>query len=638
MKHATVIVVLLALGISGALIAGCMESVGQEEITNRTDTAISLALNDSVVREQIPIATGAYEIVYVGPVQYEQTGPGGGFSGTVTAVTFRCCNQSSLYRVFVDGANSTIVNRGWQWVKEPMPCSGTESPQEFSTLDEASAALVPGCALAAPSAIPAGYHLSLVRVYGEPCPRRDICYESCDDTLRLVQTCNGSPPFAFAISGNGADDVTVRGGHGEFVRGIGENQVTWSDENCSYWLLGPLEKDELLEVASSVQPFAPAASLVSGRGQRHSVNVLRGNPFAVNGSVGNSAITQVQVWVLDGEITTHSIPVMPDGTFQFTLGKEETRAFSRYFSIAVVVHFPQPPDHFTITWDESEGKAVAAGEEIPHSLLLHLQDKTLYPTTLADYLEQAILKSGQGNAVETYFINGVDGWITIEPAVPTRPGTLEVSGSTSLPEGTPLSITVMTALFHPTPKNYDWSHEMSDGTTRVLPGTGGINSFSCNIDTSELYPGNYLIGVESRDDSLQADAMGTVEIIAPAAGMEAEGNNIDWSRLDIPPLVVNKSIGPEMLEGELRLVLPGTTVHNNEIPYGSIIDCAPDGICRVFDQSGVQILAVYYSNEARMIEVPNGAMIDSERVGNVTFIELGGDVILVKIDEYTKGT
>ena len=36
------------------------------------------------------------------------------------------------------------------------------------------------------------------------------------------------------------------------------------------------------------------------------------------------------------------------------------------------------------------------------------------------------------------------------------------------------------------------------------------------------------------------------------------------------------------------------------------------------------------------MEVPNGAMIDTESVGNVTFIKLGDEVVLTKIDEYTR--
>jgi hypothetical protein len=39
-----------------------------------------------------------------------------------------------------------------------------------------------------------------------------------------------------------------------------------------------------------------------------------------------------------------------------------------------------------------------------------------------------------------------------------------------------------------------------------------------------------------------------------------------------------------------------------------------------------------------LLHVPNGAMIDSASIGNVTFIKLNGEVILTKIDEYPKGS
>lgn len=632
------IILLFVICLTALAGAGCMERTGHRDMENRTEAAVEIALKDPIVREQIPIATGEYEIVDVGPIQYEQTGRKGTSSGTFTVVTFRCCNQSSLYRVIIDDTNATILNRFWQWVKEPMPCSGGDPPAEYSIIEEASAALAPGCPLAVPSSVPATYSFSLVRVYGGPCPRQDIVYTRGSDELLLVHICKGNPPYAFALTGNGSDEVAIGDALGQFVRGLGQNQISWSNDHESFWLLGDLEKETLLAVASTVTPFTPGSDRDTENAERHSLNVPRGEPFTINGSVPDPLITRVQVWVLDGEITVHSIPVMPDGMFRVTFEKEETSAFSRDFSSAVVVHFPQSPDHFTIMWDESEGKAVPEGEDISPSLLSHVQDRTLYPTTRAGYLEQAILKSGQGNSVETYFLNGVDGWITIDPVGPASSGTLTVRGSTSLPEGTPLSITVMTSFFHPTPKNYDWSHEMADGSTRVVPGTGGINRFSCEIDTSELYPGNYLIGVESRDDSLQADATGTTKLMGPVYGQLEEGNVINWSRLDLPPLLVNEEMKPEMLDGALRLVPPGTRACNNEIPYGSIIDCAPDGLCRVFDQTGVQFLAVYYSNEARMMEVPDGAMIDTERVGNVTFVELDGDVILVRIDENTGTT
>lgn len=253
MKHSTVIVVLLAWCILGALSAGCLDNHAPGAGVNQSEAAIVLALNDSVVREQIPVETGEYEIVEVGPEFCLQTGPGRAPSRICTAVSFRTSGQRSIYHVIIDDADGTIIGRYWQWVKEPMPCSGGGPPAEYSTIEEASAALAQGCPLAAPSAIPAGCNLSLIRVYGDPCPRRDIVYTCAGDELRLVQVCEGQPPYAFAITGKGVDEVVVRGSPGEFVEGIGENQLAWADANGSYWLLGNLQEEELLAIASSVR-------------------------------------------------------------------------------------------------------------------------------------------------------------------------------------------------------------------------------------------------------------------------------------------------------------------------------------------------------------------------------------------------
>ncbi|MEI7433479.1 MAG: hypothetical protein WCJ93_04425 [Methanomicrobiales archaeon] len=368
---------------------------------------------------------------------------------------------------------------------------------------------------------------------------------------------------------------------------------------------------------------------------RSTLNVLRGEPFTINGTVDNSSITKVQVWLLDGTISTKLITVMPDGTFHITLNSHETDALSRNFSPAVLVQYSLNPYQFSVSWDNKSHEAVETESGRTTPALAHINDPGMYPTTQVDYLGQGITAAGDSAVI--YFLNGVDGWITIDPVSPLQQGTLLIRGNTSLSVGTPLSISVGTVNMHPTPKNYDWSHEIADeGTTLVDHGPFGVNRYSVIIDTSHLNTGKYLVSVESHDENLQANANSIVELVAKIPANQAQGNYIDWSRITLPDLVVNETLTPVMLEGELRIVPPGTGVTNNEVPYGSVIDCTPNGICRIFNQTGVQTLAVYNSNEARIMEVPNGAMIDSGTVGNVTFIRLNGDIVLTKIDEYPR--
>lgn len=384
-----------------------------------------------------------------------------------------------------------------------------------------------------------------------------------------------------------------------------------------------------------VVPGATANARASMPEDRSTLNVLRGEPFTINGSVDNRSITRVQVWLLDGTISTTIIPIMPDGTFQVTLDAQKTSALSRNFSSAVLVQYPAPPDHFAVMWNTNGGEAVETENGRTTPVLSHVKDPGLYPTTLVDYLKQGITAAGNSGSV--YFLNGVDAWIMIDPVSPSQPGTLVVHGNTSLPVGTSLSITVGTVYGHPTPKNYDWSHEFTDGSAVVYATPGGGNQYSGIINTSQLNTGKYVIIVESRDDNLEANADCLAELVANVPANPEEGNYIDWSLFSLPDLVVNTSLTPVMLEGELRVVPPGTQKTNNEVPYGSVIDCIPDGTCRVFNPSGVQVLVVYNSNEARIIGVPNGAFIN-ESIGNVTFIELNGSVVLTKINEYPRGS
>jgi hypothetical protein len=365
------------------------------------------------------------------------------------------------------------------------------------------------------------------------------------------------------------------------------------------------------------------------------MNVERGKPFTITGTVNNRSIKEVQVWLVNRTLSVRRVPVMADGTFTIVLRPEDTSVLPRNFSSALVIQYPVPPDNFTVTLDESSGK-VTATADIPSRILSEINDKGYYPTTLVDFLDQALMQHGSGNSCDIYFPNGIDAWMTLVPDLPGPPGTMMVAGTTSLPAGTPLSVTVVTVFTHPTPQNYDYSHEITNGNAVVISGDDGINRFSGAIDTSRLNTGRYMVIVDTGDDALQANANGFADIITTTAAVQKTANYINWSALSLPTLVVNKTLEPVMLNGEWKIVPYGTQQKNNEVPYGAIIDCTPDEVCRIFSPAGTQILAVYYSNEAHSMEVPDGAMVDTGSIGNVTRIMLDGRTILTKIDEVPK--
>jgi len=96
----------------------------------------------------------------------------------------------------------------------------------------------------------------------------------------------------------------------------------------------------------------------------------------------------VQVWLLNGTISTTIIPVLPDGTFTVTLDSRETDALARTFSSAVLVQYPRVPDHFAVSWDTKRHEAVETENGRTTPVLAHINDPGLYPTTQVDYLGQ----------------------------------------------------------------------------------------------------------------------------------------------------------------------------------------------------------------------------------------------------------
>jgi hypothetical protein len=368
-----------------------------------------------------------------------------------------------------------------------------------------------------------------------------------------------------------------------------------------------------------------------------SFNVLRGEPFTITGTVPDRTMTNVQVWLLNRSISTVLVPVKPDGTFSVTLDAGVTSALGRNFTSAVIAQYPAPPNHFAVNYDPASGQIVGSSS-VPDKVLKEVNDRQYYPTTQEDFLCQAIDSPGTNNSCTVTFLNGVDAWIDITPIPPTPPGTMAVFGNTSLPAGTPLSLDVTTVNTHPSPRNYDFSHEIAEGSAVVTAGTGGANHYAGTVNTSLLNTGRYSVSVSTGDDKLQADAYSYADVIAPPSTQTCTKNEINWSALALPALKVNESLQPVLLVGELKIVPPGSSTENNEVPYGTIIDCGSGGICRMFDQSGVQFLATYNSNEMHITEVPNGAMVGpASGDNNVTIISLNGTVVLTKIEECATG-
>ena len=222
-------------------------------------------------------------------------------------------------------------------------------------------------------------------------------------------------------------------------------------------------------------------------------------------------------------------------------------------------------------------------------------------------------------------------WIKIYPIGTAQKNTIRVSGTTNLPDGEMIGVAAMTTIFHPSPKNYDSSHEIAETNTTVQWKNTTTRGFSCSIDASLLRPGEYFLEVWAYSERYNIEKALVFNLLPQQSPTPRPSNIIDWEDLRLPPLTVNTSMKPILLTNKVVLVPADERTQRHEIPYGATIVLSTDGVFRVFDNEGTQIEAFYDSHALHITEVPNDAMVRHEE--HVITVDLGEERILTRIYE-----
>jgi len=221
-------------------------------------------------------------------------------------------------------------------------------------------------------------------------------------------------------------------------------------------------------------------------------------------------------------------------------------------------------------------------------------------------------------------------WLNLSPAQSGAIGNFGVLGTTNLPPGTNLSLCVYSTVFHPTPRHYDWSHEQAEGQGKVFR-SGNHTLFSGSTNTSLLYPGEYYFFVSTTDSKEEASVSETIDLIPVIPTTPGRMHSINWSQLHIPTLHSFNSIKP-VVNNEWRIV-ERVRSYPGDVTYGSVIYCAWDGICRVYDRDGIQYHAAY--DGMSITEVPNNSCISyNNNVLTVYRDSCNDNIILTKIYEH----
>jgi hypothetical protein len=212
-------------------------------------------------------------------------------------------------------------------------------------------------------------------------------------------------------------------------------------------------------------------------------------------------------------------------------------------------------------------------------------------------------------------------WIKIDPISDKQAGDLfTINASTNLSAGNEILVQIYNSRIV---RNITGTL----GTVKVIQGTGGINTISFVVNSSEFKPDEYIVTEE-------ALGLGTFDIaffnifqkpVSSGNVTLKPKNFIDWEKLDLPPLKINNSMQPE----NPPFAIPDS--EKCQTTNGSIILFSTDGIVRIFDKSGAQTGACYNSADFHSHGIPSGSMINIR--GNVTTVTVGGERILTEIHE-----
>ncbi|MGB7787232.1 hypothetical protein [Methanoregula sp.] len=382
----------------------------------------------------------------------------------------------------------------------------------------------------------------------------------------------------------------------------------------------------------TIHPVPAATHRITSEGDLPSVmsmDSVRNRSFTINGTVPDPSVTVIRIWMIaNSTIAISTEPVSPDGTYSVAIPSSAAVA-PAVKDIGIIVQFPRPPDHFSVDYDAANGTLVAVNNGTRSVLASPDDIRSMDNFGLTRRIESAIFLSVPDNSCDAYSLRVHDGWIDPDPVGPTTPGSMTVTGKTNMPPGTTINADVHTGMYHPTPKNYDFSHEFASGSGTVFAGTGDVNTFSVTVNTSLLRAGTAGISLSSSPGDAVASTSSQIYPDIPV--VPAVTDYVDTVSPALPVLRVNASIVPFNQAGEWSIVEPGTGTQPTDLPYGSIIWCAKDAVCRVFDANGTEFLAVFNTNAEHMMEVLNGGMVGG--TANRTVISLGDKVILTKIDE-----
>ncbi len=228
--------------------------------------------------------------------------------------------------------------------------------------------------------------------------------------------------------------------------------------------------------------------------------IANGDTVYIHGIATGQPRLGLQLWIVGHNyLKVTTLPVNSDDTYLYELKPADTRnlASGQYF---FVVQHPMINGVFDVVYDPASGEIINKQLNGGKGLAIFKISGagSLQGPDSAQALVDAISSQNIDDTFATYSFYISPPQAFINPIGDHYVGDkFTITGSTNLAVDDELMVEVVSSSFKPTEKSQSGEFSGTSGTVKVVPGTGGYNRWSFDVDATGFKPDEYIVTVSA---------------------------------------------------------------------------------------------------------------------------------------------
>lgn len=255
----------------------------------------------------------------------------------------------------------------------------------------------------------------------------------------------------------------------------------------------------------------PSAAVTLTQGSSSVTSIANGDPVFIRGVATGHPQNGLQIWVIGKNyVKISSVQVNEDNTYSYELKSSETESLASGQYLVIIQH-PMMNGEFDIVYNPASGEVINRQLDSGKAIFQLTGPGSLQRPDAGYALMQAINSQNIDDTFAT-----IPFFVDVPVSLINPVGNhfigdrFTITGSTNLAVGNDLLVEIYSSSFGPTQKVQGSGFSGSTGTVKVVPGTGGYNTWSFDVDTSSFRADEYIVRVSGVTQDVIASATFTV--------------------------------------------------------------------------------------------------------------------------------